>query len=202
MTKSYNVGWYYYTPEQLEALFPGDLAAYRERAQAIVPFGHTEACWTDTPQKAQDFLNQIVSVNSESNLKQLTQLGASGLFIVERQVIDGMQVKLSRYTLNHDEIANLAPYQMEIHFHEFDARAIELGAVRKCVYMTHHWSIPYEREHSVHYFDSKGDELCYFIRNLSTRLYVFDTPRKWDSCFKESNDYIWYDLAPAAAGDN
>ena len=105
MTKSYNVGWYYYTPEHLEALFPGDLAAYREQAQVIVPFGHTEACWTDTPQKAQDFLNQIVSVNSESNLKQLTQLGASGLFIVERQVIDGMQVKLSRYTLNHDEIA-------------------------------------------------------------------------------------------------
>jgi hypothetical protein len=91
---------------------------------------------------------------------------------------------------------------MESHPHEFDAVAIQLGAVRKCVYMTHHWSIPYERAHSVHYFNSNGDELCYFIENMSTWLEVFDTPRKWDSCFKESSDYIWYDLAPAAAGDD
>jgi hypothetical protein len=91
---------------------------------------------------------------------------------------------------------------MESHPHEFDAVAIQLGAVRKCVYMTHHSSIPYKRAHSVHYFNSNGDELCYFTEDMSTWLQVFDTPRKWDPCFKESNDYIWYDLAPAAAGYN
>jgi hypothetical protein len=91
---------------------------------------------------------------------------------------------------------------MKSHPHEFDAVAIRLGAVRKCVYMTHHWLRPYEREHSVHYFNSKGDELCYFIKGLPEWLQVFDTPRKWDPCFKESNDYTWYDLTPCRSTVN
>lgn len=97
LTKSYNVGWYYYTPEQLESMYPGDFAQYREMAQSIMPFGSTEACWKDTPQEAEDFLKQIVSVNSAGNLKALTPLGADGLFIVERERIGGATVKLSRH---------------------------------------------------------------------------------------------------------
>ena len=102
MAKSYNVGWYYYTPEQLESMYPGDFAQYREMAQSIVTFGSTEACWKDTPQEAEDFLKQIVSVNSAGNLKELTPLGVDGLFIVERERIGGVTVKLSRYTHSHD----------------------------------------------------------------------------------------------------
>jgi hypothetical protein len=84
MTKTYNIGWYKYTPDQLETLYPGELAAYRDEAQSIVPWGSTEACWRETPDEAEDYLRQIIAVNSENNLRALTPLGASGLFIIER----------------------------------------------------------------------------------------------------------------------
>lgn len=102
-TTSYGVGWYYYTPAQLEELYPGELAAYREQAQSIIPFGKTEACWKDTPEEAQNFLVQILRVNSSNNLKALTPLGADGLFVVERKVFDGFYVELSRYESTDDK---------------------------------------------------------------------------------------------------
>jgi hypothetical protein len=84
MTKTYNVGWYQYTPEQLEKLYPGELAVYRDEAQSIVSWGSTKDCWKETPGEAEDLLRQIIAVNSKNNLRALTPLGASGLFIVER----------------------------------------------------------------------------------------------------------------------
>lgn len=99
----YGVGWYYFTPAQLEALYPDEFVVYREQAQSIIPFGRTEACWKDTPEEAQAFLNQILSVNSDNNLRTLTPLGADGLFIVERKVFDGFYVALSRYESADDK---------------------------------------------------------------------------------------------------
>lgn len=104
MTKTYSVGWYKYTPEQLEQLYPNH-PEYRKEAQSIQRFGHTEACWKETPEEAQTFLDQILRVNNENNLKALTQLweGASGLFIIERSRIDGARILISRFmpkTLN------------------------------------------------------------------------------------------------------
>lgn len=96
-TKTYGVGWYYYTPEQLETLFPGELEEYRELCQSIVTFGKTEAFWKSTPEEAQALLNQILSINSENNLKALTPLGANGLFVVERQTFDNFCPKYSKY---------------------------------------------------------------------------------------------------------
>ena len=96
MTKTYSVGWYKYTPEQLEQLYPNH-PEYRKEAQSIQPFGHTEACWKETPEEAQTFLDQILRVNDENNLKALTQLGASGLFVIERSRIDGACISISRF---------------------------------------------------------------------------------------------------------
>lgn len=93
----YGVGWYYFTPAQLEALYPGEFAVYREQAQSIIPFGKTDTCWKDTPEEAQAFLNQILSVNSDNNLRALTPLGVDGLFIVERKTLPGSYPVLSKY---------------------------------------------------------------------------------------------------------
>ena len=96
MIKTYSVGWYKYTPKQLEQLYPNH-PEYRKEAQSIQPFGHTEACWKETPEEAQAFLDQILRVNNENNLKALTQLGASGLFVIERSRIDGACISISRF---------------------------------------------------------------------------------------------------------
>lgn len=93
----YGVGWYYFTPAQLEALYPDKFAVYREQAQSIITFGKTDACWRNTPEEAQAFLDQILSSNSDSNLRALTPLGADGLFIVERKTLPGSYPVLSKY---------------------------------------------------------------------------------------------------------
>lgn len=81
--KSYTVGWYVYTPDQL-AEFPPE---YQDEIQTIETFGirGTDRCYFSTPGEAQGFLQQIVNVNHTDNLKRLTPLGAEGLFIVERE---------------------------------------------------------------------------------------------------------------------
>ena len=101
--KTYGVGWHNYTPEQLETLFPGEFAEYREQAQYIVTFGETEAYWKNAPEEAQVLLDQILSVNSRNNLKALTPLGANGLFVVERQTFDSLYFQLSKYVPTNDK---------------------------------------------------------------------------------------------------
>jgi hypothetical protein len=80
---AYSVGWYKYTQQELEYIFPIH-TEYREQVQSIVPFGLTDGCWKDTPQEAQQFLDQIISVNSTSNIRALTQ-GEKELFIIKRE---------------------------------------------------------------------------------------------------------------------
>lgn len=100
---SYGVGWYKYTPAQLEELFPDnipDYLEYREEVQYIVTFGSNESCW-GTLQEAQSLLESIIANNSDCNLKLLTPLGADGLFIVKLETVDlqfpkPVIVKLSR----------------------------------------------------------------------------------------------------------
>lgn len=93
---TYSVGWYKYTQEELEYFFPIHVE-YREQVQSIVPFGSTNACWKDTPQEAQEFLDQITSVNSAQNLKELMQ-GEKELFVIQRELsgLDWPQFVISK----------------------------------------------------------------------------------------------------------
>lgn len=97
--KSYTVGWYMYTPDQL-AEFPPE---YQNEIQAIETFGTRSAdrCYFSTPGEAQGFLQQIVNHNHADNLRRLTPLGAEGLFIVERETAEPgskHRYRFSRYS--------------------------------------------------------------------------------------------------------
>ena len=80
---TYSVGWYKYTQKELEYIYPIH-TEYREQIQSIVPFGSTDSFWKDTPQEAQEFLDQIIRVNSISKIRELTQ-GEKDIFIIKRE---------------------------------------------------------------------------------------------------------------------
>lgn len=75
----YAVGWHRLTPAQLQAI-PQE---YREACQNIDLFGTRKPVTFPTPQEAQDFLEQIIRINSTRNLELLTGTGADALFLVE-----------------------------------------------------------------------------------------------------------------------
>lgn len=99
----YTVGWHSWGPEFLGKI------PLEYRDSPIEVWGKTEATWFDTPGEAQWFLDQIVKVNSESNLRSLTPTGAEGLFIVEVEPtnLDYPRFRYVKYT--HPGGAHLIP---------------------------------------------------------------------------------------------
>lgn len=78
----FGVGWYALTAEQLSEL------PEQDRTNSVESFGGSTPVLFDTPEKAQRFLNQIVTVNGEEKIKELTPLGSSGLFVCYLEVSD------------------------------------------------------------------------------------------------------------------
>ena len=79
----FGVGWYALTAAQLNEL------PEQDRTNSVETFGGSKPVLFDTPWQAQWFLDQIVTVNGEEKIKELTSLGSPGLFVCHLVVTDG-----------------------------------------------------------------------------------------------------------------
>lgn len=79
----FGVGWYALTAAQLSEL------PEQDRTNSVRPFGGSVPVLFDTPGQAQWFLDQIVTINSEAKIKELTLLGSPGLFVCRLEFTDG-----------------------------------------------------------------------------------------------------------------
>jgi hypothetical protein len=78
--RCFGVGWYALTAEQLNEL------PEQDRINSVQPFGGSTPVLFSTAGQAQWLLDQIVTVNGEAKIKELTPLGSSGLFICYLEV--------------------------------------------------------------------------------------------------------------------
>ena len=93
--RRFGVGWYALTAEQLNEL------PEQDRINSVECFGGSTPVLFSTAGQAQWFLDQIITVNGEAKIRELTPLGSSGLFICYLEVTDNKK-RFVEYAVPND----------------------------------------------------------------------------------------------------